>query len=224
MENPLCAGDDPDFRLIETFAYAPVLAGQNSSDKGVARLRLHLARLSRSAAAFGIPFDPNGVARLLAGLRGQEMLRCRLTLSATGTLELTTSAMPEAASSWVFAIAAERLDQADPYLRHKTTRRARYDRARAHLPQGLQELVFLNERDELCEGTITNIAVTTCDGVGLTPPLASGCLPGVFRQSLLDRGALREAVLTLTDLQTARDVHLMNAVRGKIPAILQAAG
>ena len=34
---------------------------------------------------------------------------------------------------------------------------ARYDAARAALPAGVDEVVFLNERGEVCEGTITNV-------------------------------------------------------------------
>ena len=216
MESPFCAGDDPDFRLIETFGSVP---GQGAR---VARLDLHLARMARSATAFGIPFDAEGASRLVAGLCGSVPLRCRMTLAADGALDLATSPMPPAAPLWRFAIAEARLEADDPMLRHKTTRRALYDQVRRDLPAGVQEMVFLNTRGELCEGTITNIAVTTPQGDRLTPSLASGCLPGICRQSLLEAGALREAVLTMDDLRQARQIHLMNALRGQIPARLGA--
>ncbi|PRZ48979.1 aminotransferase class IV family protein [Tritonibacter scottomollicae] len=216
MESPFCAGDDPDFRLIETFGYVP---GQGAR---VARLDLHLARMARSATAFGIPFDAEGASRLVAGLWGSAPLRCRMTLAADGALDLATSPMPPAAASWRFAIAEARLEADDPMLQHKSTRRALYDQVRRDLLAGVQEMVFLNTRGELCEGTITNIAVTTAQGDRLTPPLASGCLPGIYRQSLLEAGALREAVMTMDDLRQARQIHLMNALRGQIAARLGA--
>ena len=53
----------------------------------------------------------------------------------------------------------------------------------------------------------------------LTPPLTSGLLPGVLRQSLLDQGAAREAVLLPGDLERG-DLFMGNALRGLIPARL----
>ena len=212
MESPFCASDDPDFRLIETFGLVP---GQ-----GVARLDLHLARMARSAAAFRIAFDAAAARAQIKAREDATPLRCRMTLDGAGALAITTAAMPPAPELWRFALAPERLRSDDPFLRHKTTRRALYDQARATLPAGIDELVFLNERDELCEGTITNIVLTRRDGRRVTPSLASGCLPGVYRQSLLDAGAAEEAILTLADLQTAKAIHLTNALRGEIPALL----
>ncbi|MGH1357063.1 MAG: aminotransferase class IV, partial [Thalassovita sp.] len=94
------------------------------------------------------------------------------------------------------------------------TQRAIYDQARAALPEGVDEAVLLNERDEVCEGTITNICITTPDGERLTPPLSSGCLAGVYRQSLLNAGQISEAVLSLNDLRAARSINLINSLRG----------
>lgn len=210
MESPFRASDDPDFRLIETFGFVP---GQ-----GVARQALHLARMARSAAAFGIAFDPAEARSLIDRLSGEAALRCRMTLDAEGQVAMTTAAMPSPATLWHVAIAPERLNATDPFLQHKTTRRALYDRARAGLPAGIDEWLFLNAREELCEGTITNLVVTCADGRRLTPPLTSGCLPGVYRQSLLERGAVQEAVLTRADLAAAKAIHMTNALRGEIPA------
>ncbi|MFW8635240.1 aminotransferase class IV family protein [Cribrihabitans pelagius] len=225
MESPLCPdgtgrrnpggrnaiGTDPAFRLIETFAWIP--------GEGIARAGLHFARMAASATEFAIPFDPAAARARVASVEGEAPLRCRMTLAPDGTLALETAPMPAAASRWRFAIAAERLDPADPFLRHKTSRRALYDRVRAGLPGGVEEMVFLNTRGEVCEGTITNIIAATPEGTRLTPPLASGCLPGVYRQSCLDAGTLREAVLSPADLAGASRIWLTNALRGAIPAV-----
>ena len=85
------------------------------------------------------------------------------------------------------AIARERLDPADPWLGVKTTERARYDAARAALPAEVHEVLFLNTRGEVCEGTIFNVFVKVEDEF-LTPRLGCGLLPGVFREHLLRRG------------------------------------
>lgn len=210
MESKVCpvpAGT----RLIETFAWRP---------EGIARLDLHLQRLAKSARALGLVFDPVQVAETIDALGGDMPLRCRLTLGAAGDVEITTAALPEAAAQWSVRIAPERLHSEDALLRHKTTRREVYDRWRADLPDGVQEWLFLNERDELCEGTICNVVLTMSDGARVTPALSSGCLPGVYRQSLLNAGAVREAVLTVNDLRSAKDIVLTNALRGEIAAVL----
>lgn len=210
MESPLC--DVPAGTcLIETFGYVP---GQ-----GIARGALHLKRLLSSARALGFANDPEQARAATQGLSGPDPLRCRLTLAQDGALRLETFPMPARMRQMRFVIANQRLDSANPLLRHKTTQRDIYDQARSALPQGVDEAILLNERDEVCEGTITNISITTPDGEGLTPPLASGCLAGVYRQSLLDSGALQEATITLNDLRDARAITLMNSLRGQMRGV-----
>ena len=91
-------------------------------------------------------------------------------------------------------------------------RRALYDQSRAALPEGLDELIFQNERGEVCEGTITNVFFDRGHGMR-TPPLTSGLLPGVLRAEL----ACPEEVLRAEDLPRVR-LWVGNALRGLIPA------
>lgn len=213
MENPLRPSVSdlsvPDgLEIIETLGWHP--------DEGMRHAALHIARMDRTAAALGFRFDPAIAATLLAGVASLMPLRCRMTLT-KGGLTLTTATQPPNPPVWRVGVASERLSSADPWLRHKTSNRAIYTNARANLPAGLDELIFLNERDEVCEGTITSLFATLSDGTRVTPPLTSGLLPGILRQTLLTRGYV-EQVLTLADLQQARAVHLGNALRGLIPA------
>ena len=120
---------------------------------------------------------------------------------------------------WRVGIARERVRSDDPWRQVKTTERGLYDCARAAMPDGIDELLFLNDNDELCEGTITNIFVETEAGL-LTPPLSSGVLPGILRAELLETGQAREAILTRADLQSAKQIHVGNALRGLIRAAL----
>jgi 4-amino-4-deoxychorismate lyase len=103
---------------------------------------------------------------------------------------------------------------------HKTTNRALYDGARAALPDGVDEYLFVNEQDEVCEGTITNIFVTLEDGRRITPPLSSGLLPGILREERLASGEVEETPVTLDMLRSARAISLGNSLRGEIPAQL----
>lgn len=51
---------------------------------------------------------------------------------------------------------------------------------------GADETLFANTRDELCEGTWSNVFVRI-DGCWITPPLSSGCLPGITRHFVIER-------------------------------------
>lgn len=212
MESTIRAGASADFRLIETFRWSP--------GHGAIRLELHLARLDRSARELGFKFD---IARALAAVQALQeptVQRCRFELFANGGLLLTTADLSPQAPRWRLKIATERLDPANVWLRHKTTNRGLYDQTRAALASDIDEVVFLNTRDELCEGTITSVFVTTEAGEMLTPALDCGVLPGVLRQQLLESGQAREARLTLQDLRAATALHVGNSLRGLIPAQL----
>ena len=207
MESPLRAGADaPGLRLIETAlwdgAACPRLAG-------------HLARLSESAALLGWPCDGDAARPALTGPPGAPA-RLRLALDRRGGIEVTRAALPPAQTEWRLGLAGARLDSRDPWLRIKTTRRAAYDEARASLPQGVDELIFLNERDEVCDGTITTLFFDRGQGMR-TPPLASGLLAGVLRAELLARGACHEENLSRADLPRVR-LWVGNALRGLIVA------
>ncbi len=86
---------------------------------------------------------------------------------------------------------------------------------------GCDEVVFLNSKGELTEGTRTNLFVEL-DGRLFTPALACGLLPGTLREELLDlpRAAASEAILTPQDLLALDRIYLGNSVRGLIRAEL----
>jgi para-aminobenzoate synthetase/4-amino-4-deoxychorismate lyase len=53
----------------------------------------------------------------------------------------------------------------------------------------------------------------------LTPPLASGLLPGTLRAELMAEGRAIERILELEDLESAEAVYLGNSVRGLVRAV-----
>ncbi|OYX45294.1 MAG: hypothetical protein B7Z02_01630 [Rhodobacterales bacterium 32-67-9] len=208
MESPVCRAGT---RLIETF---------RRDEAGFHRLDAHLARARASAAALGFRWNRAAIDAALATVTGPAPLRVRLTIGRAGDAEVTTAALAPNPPEWRLILAPERLAPDAPLLRHKTTERGLYDRTRAALPEGIDEAIFLNTRGEAAEGTITNLFVDFGDGL-LTPPLASGCLPGILRAELLASGRAREAIVTPADLPKAR-LFVGNALRGLIPARLTA--
>ncbi|RYH01597.1 4-amino-4-deoxychorismate lyase [Salipiger sp. IMCC34102] len=205
--------------LIETFGFWP--------QEGIRRWPLHRARLLRSAEHLGYPSDPQRLDAQVAGLSAEMMKeeaprRCRLTLDDEGSVKIETSPMAPHAGPWTVELSPVRLRSDDLWLRIKSSNRALYDQVRQQIARPDHEVIFANERGELCEGTITNLFVEDAQGRRLTPALACGLLPGVLRQTLLDDG-FAEAVLTLADLRAARKVWVGNSLRGLIPARLKAA-
>ena len=215
MESPLCPPTDPGFRLIETFLWVP--------GKGIRHAERHMARLRRSAEGLGI--IPRNVEEVLQEISGCYCQRVRLTVNAAGKAEATTQPFTPLARDTIWRIGIEdaRLQSHDPWLRVKTTEQGLYDRARLAMPDTLDELVFMNENNNICEGTITSIFVDTGQGM-LTPPISCGVLPGVLREALLETGQVCEAVLSLNDLKRAKAIYVGNSLRGLIPARLVSTG
>jgi 4-amino-4-deoxychorismate lyase len=200
-------GREPELRLIETLGWngARLVRGER-----------HLARLARSAARLGWGCDVAAARAVLLAGRGAAPARLRLTLDRDGDLAVTEGPLVPVAGPWRLGLAEAPLAAGDPWLTVKTTRRAAYDAARAALPGGLDEVVFRNERGEVCDGTITTLFFDAGEGMA-TPPLASGLLPGVLREEMLEQGT-REEVLRVVDLPRVR-LWVGNSLRGLIPAV-----
>ena len=100
------------------------------------------------------------------------------------------------------AVDDEPVDPFERWLHHKTTFREPYDRRRLRRPD-VDDVIMVNTRGELTEVTRATLALKV-DETWWTPPLASGCLPGVERARLLDLGLLHERVLRRADLDAAQ--------------------
>ncbi|SDI79378.1 aminodeoxychorismate synthase component I [Propionivibrio dicarboxylicus] len=201
---------DPGFELIETLRL----------EQGrYPLLPLHLKRLGCSARCLGFALDAKAVEAALVELAARHaagVFRVRLSLAHGGAFHLQAAPLDTSQRAWRFLLAEEVLPDGDFLRAHKTTVRGRYDKALAGLPGDVFDRIFLNRRGEVCEGARSNVFVVR-DGIWLTPPLASGLLPGVLRQHLLDSGRAVEQVVTRDDLFTASAVYLGNALRGLVP-------
>lgn len=87
--------------------------------------------------------------------------------------------------------------------------------------KGCGDALLANTRDELCEGTGSNVFVVI-QGVVKTPPLTSGCLPGVTRALVLQACAIaglpcQEEPLPMTVLATCDECFLTSATRDVHP-------
>ncbi len=194
-------GTKPGLRLIETMLW---------DGARVPRLALHRARLAASCAALGWDVPDMGPALGALDLSGPA--RLRLTVGARADVTVMVGPVPPAKPQWRVGLAGVRLASDDPWLGIKSTRRAAYDAARAGLPDELDEVIFQNERGEVCDGSITTVFFDRGQGMR-TPPLSSGLLPGVLRADL----GCPEEVLYAADLPAVR-LWVGNALRGVMKA------
>lgn len=188
-------------------------------------LNRHLARMEASANYFGFVFDQKSVRQEL--LNHAEVMpglfKTRLLLSPDGVVEIISETLTvDRGTPLRIAVSDIRVDSSDIMRYHKTTRRELLDEARSRRPE-CDELLFLNEREELTEGNYHNLVVKL-DGCLLTPPLASGLLPGVLREELLQRGEISEQILLPGDLRRAEEMWLVNSVRGWRRCALETCG
>ena len=87
--------------------------------------------------------------------------------------------------------------------------------------RGFDEVILLNEREQVAECTSANIFIATGNRVW-TPPLSSGCLPGITRELLLGEihvpgFEVREKDLTIAELEEADEVFITSTTRDLLP-------
>jgi para-aminobenzoate synthetase/4-amino-4-deoxychorismate lyase len=221
------------FELLETLRWTP--------GEGIWLLDEHLRRLRGSIAYFGFRVDVRHVqdelndfvAKLAAGCgaSGGRALplesapvppapqRLRLLVARDGGVRIEAAPLPAAAPGSI-TVAADPVDETNPFLFHKTTRRDVYAGALRQRP-GSTDVLLWNRRGEVTESTIANVLVTI-NGRLCTPPLRCGLLPGTARADLLRRGEVRERVITLDELRRSPAIYLVNSVRGRWPVRLAA--
>jgi para-aminobenzoate synthetase/4-amino-4-deoxychorismate lyase len=197
----------PAFRLLETLRFDP--------EDGYRRLDEHLARLRASAAYFGFAEDDGTIRSALdreAGRFPGKVVRVRLRLDRRGHVE--TGAAPVSSPAEPVRLALDRdrpVDPSDVFLFHKTTLRERYEDAAARHPDA-DDVILINDRGEVTETTIANLAVRL-DDRWWTPPLEAGLLPGCERAALLDAGSIAERSIRIEDLEVADGLAVLSSVR-----------
>lgn len=185
-------------------------------------LPLHIERMKRTADELGYPFPEDGFEGTFARTEeywGEEIRRTmpclRMRLYPNGVLVGKPNGVHGKTGDLRVRISAKRILSTTPGLRYKTSRRLLYETASTRAAyEGFDEVLFLNERDELAEGAISNIFVQI-GGILYTPPLSAGCLPGVLRSHLLaTRPDVQEKTLRLEDLASADAAFVGNSLRG----------
>ena len=196
------------FQLIETLRWSAEYTF----------LDLHLDRLADSAAYFDFHCSLAGIRSSLlafaADLRPATPHRVRLLLERSGQCSISSELFADSPAPVSLTLAEQPTSSSDVFLRHKTTRRALYDRALSNARSaGFTDALFQNEHGDITECAIHNIMIERA-GELLTPPLDCGVLPGVYRRHLLASDAnVKERVIRMDDLRAAERVFIFNSVR-----------
>jgi 4-amino-4-deoxychorismate lyase len=210
----------PNPSLIETMRV--------DADGGMPLLDRHMARLRDSCHTLGYPCpDDEDAIRdevLIAAraISAPGPHRMRLLLHATGERTVETAPLPALVDMPGVVICNTRLASTELLLRHKTTFRPWYDDIARWLAAhtDIFDALFTNERGELCEGSRSNVYARSRNK-WFTPPIFSGCLPGVQRAALLEQGLVEERLMDLDALRCADEIRLSNALRGWISVTLR---
>jgi branched-chain amino acid aminotransferase len=202
----------------------------------------HWARISRDAAALHVPLppDPEALRRnLLELVEANRAYNSTLRLVIVRNTGGMWSGPPSGALSDVIALTADSKDwghgvklacvengrhAACPFAGAKILSWAMnltwLETAQA---RGLDEVILLNERGEVAECTSANIFIANGNQVW-TPPLASGCLPGVTREIIL--GGIHvpgieigEKTLAPAELESADEVFITSTTRNLLPVL-----
>jgi para-aminobenzoate synthetase/4-amino-4-deoxychorismate lyase len=201
------------FTLLETMKWEPIA--------GYWLLDQHLERLEDSARYCGFNFNREGVeAQLIDAVPtfGDRPQKVRLSLDQQGRVAVSVEELVECCGPVRVVVDDVPVDPSDWRLYHKTSMRSRYEQTRRRHPEA-DDVLMINNRGEVMESTIANVIVRL-GNTWLTPPLSSGCLPGVMRRVLLERGEIVETPVPIADMERAHEVQLINSVRGRIPVTL----
>lgn len=199
-----------DFHLLETIRL----------EKGkYALLPYHLKRLTASAEYFGIPLSVTNLQDVLTAHAERyptERRRVRLLVSPSGDTSIGSSPLDDRPREPLPVVIAHKpVSKQNRFLYHKTTNRDVYDARKRVFPDVFDVLLW-NEQGELTEFTIGNF-VAEYNGALWTPPVTCGLLPGTMRADLIERGLVKERVLTRSDLKKCTRFWLINSVRGWVP-------
>ena len=199
------------------------------TERGAFAVRRHLDRLTRSAAALGLPAPDHGEIReaIDVVLDSRDFPRGKLRITYTGGQGPLGSEAPYGPPTLIIMLApADGAPQLTsivtaPWTRNehgalagvKSTSYAENVRGLGYAASyHAGEAIFLNTAGHICEGTGTNIFMVFGDNV-ITPPLSSGPLAGITRELIMEWSAVEERDITLNDAKNADEVFITSSMR-----------
>ncbi len=188
-------------------------------NRKIKMLNEHLNRMEKAAEYFLFVFDREAIEqKIINYLKSvdEKRFKLKISLTKTGKIEFIKTPITPVEQIKVI-ISKNRISTENRFQYFKTTNRLLYEKEYSKYSRlGFFDVLFLNEKNEIAEGSITNIFIKKNRKL-LTPPVEAGILPGLYRSKLLSSiKNVFETNLTLNDLLTADEIYLTNAVRGKV--------
>lgn len=186
-----------DIKLVETILI------QNGKMK---YKTLHMNRFKNSAKELGFKFNQN-----ILKIKPKKNGILRILLSKEGVFETQYLPLDKIKTNKII-VSKTPVNSKETMLQHKTTHRPWYEKSLKKIKNGeIFDEIFLNEKEEITEGTRSNI-ILQIDSKLYTPPVKCGLLNGVMRQKMSNK--LIEKKLYINDLKRAEKVFCINSIRG----------
>lgn len=181
-------------------------------------LERHLNRLKNAAEHFLFVYNEDkiigSIDNAIKHLNHGNNYKLKLSLSKCGINEIQIGEIQPHTGKVIVRVSNRKINSKNKFQFFKTTNRHLYDKTISlKKNKNIFDVIFFNDKDELCEGTRTNIFIKK-DDVFYTPIIECGILNGVQREIFAKEISAIEGVLFLNDLINADEVYLSNAVRG----------
>lgn len=197
---------DGAFETIRTYSGVPF------------ELELHLQRLIQSLTHLVIPHPDleqieSGVFEVIRSNPAEPYGRLRISVFADGDLVISHQPYEVARQNDTLAKYPEFKHSKYSIAKTKSASYAENFRAiRLAKQRGYSDSLFINERGEVVESALANV-IYLIEGHWFTPPLESGCLPGVTRGLLVEHFGLQELALKESELGNSSAVALVSSLR-----------
>lgn len=183
-------------------------------------LSSHLKRLKNASNYFSFVFDENKIKQKLFEIKNElkkdERYKIRLLTDKWGNIQISSSPVSSVPAKVEIIISNKKINSQNQFQYFKTTNRGFYNNQRQKYVKGkIWEVIFPNEKNQLAEGTITNIFVMK-NGKWFTPPLSCGVLNGIYRDIFIKKYNALEKILFEKDLYSSEKIVLTNAVAGEV--------
>ena len=186
-------------------------------------LDYHLNRLKTGADFFQFRFSKSKALRFVRdnisalGADLNSLKKVKLSLNKWGGLKIDVSELPKSKDEIYVILSQNRIKSEDKFRNFKTTNRKMYDdEYNVYSKQGFYEVIYLNEKGSLAEGSRTNIFFRQGDN-WFTPPIDAGVLPGIYRNYFIyQHPNTIEKDIGPEQLKNFNEMVLTNAVRGTV--------
>jgi para-aminobenzoate synthetase/4-amino-4-deoxychorismate lyase len=207
--------------LTEPLDYFEIFETMKYENGEIIFLDEHLARMKSAAYYFLFKFNEKKIKKqiesVISDIGKRQNRKIRLALSKWGKVRIDVSNIPRLPKNVSVIVSQNKINSKDKFRHFKTTNRKLYDEEYSrYSSKCFYEVLYLNEKDELAEGSRTNILIRKGNS-WFTPSLNSGALPGIYRKYFIEKHQnVSEIKLIIEDLTNSDELFLTNALRGEV--------